>query len=199
MTGEHVTFIDTNVLAYAHDASETGKQPVARAQLEALWRARTGVLSTQVLQEFYAVATRKLAMPMHRTTARKIVALYAEWPVVQVDVPLVLAASELEERHTLSFWDALIVEAAARSGATRLLTEDLQPGRRIRRRRDRESLRLRRICEAPGADHTGRPAVLERAGPGGYHARRRATFKGRSCEAGKGARRDAVLSDASTP
>jgi predicted nucleic acid-binding protein len=126
-----VTFVDTNVLAYAHDRSETRKQPVARAQLEVLWRERTGALSTQVLQELYVVATRKLAAPMHRTTARRIVALYAEWPVVQVDVPLILAASELEERHTLSFWDALIVEAARRSGATRLLTEDLQAGRRI--------------------------------------------------------------------
>ena len=66
---------------------------------------------------------------MGRATARKIVARYAEWPVVQVDVPLILAASELQERHTLSFWDARIVEAARRSGAGRLLTEDLQPGR----------------------------------------------------------------------
>jgi predicted nucleic acid-binding protein len=68
---------------------------------------------------------------MGRATARKIVALYAEWPVVQVDVSLILAASELEERHTLSFWDALIVEAARRSGAGRLVTEDLQSGRTI--------------------------------------------------------------------
>jgi hypothetical protein len=59
-----VTFVDTNVLAYAYDRSETGKQPVARIQLEALWRERTGAVSTQVLQEFYVVATRKLATPM---------------------------------------------------------------------------------------------------------------------------------------
>jgi predicted nucleic acid-binding protein len=124
-----VTFVDTNVLAYAYDRSEAGKQPVAQAQLGMLWRNRTGVLSTQVLQELYVVATRKLAAPMHRTTARRIVALYAEWPVVQADVPLILAASELEQRHTLSFWDALIVESARRAGAARLLTEDLQHGR----------------------------------------------------------------------
>jgi predicted nucleic acid-binding protein len=124
-----VTFVDTNVLAYAYDRSETGRQPIAQTQLGTLWRNRTGALSTQVLQEFYVVATRKLAVPMQRTTARRIVTLYAAWPVVHVDVPLVLAASELEERHTLSFWDALIVESARRSGATRLLTEDLQHGR----------------------------------------------------------------------
>jgi predicted nucleic acid-binding protein len=126
-----LTFVDTNVLAYAYDRSETGKQPVAKAHLTMLWRNRAGALSTQVLQEFYVVATRKLPAPMHRTTARRIVRLYAEWPVVRIDVPLVLAASELEERHTLSLWDALIVEAARRSGATRLLTEDLQHGRVI--------------------------------------------------------------------
>ena len=92
MAERQVTFVDTNVLAYAYDRSEAGKQPVAQAQLGMLWRNRTGVLSTQVLQELYVVATRKLAAPMHRTTARRIVALYAEWPVVQADVPLILAA-----------------------------------------------------------------------------------------------------------
>ena len=131
MAERQVTFVDTNVLAYAHDRSETRKQAVAQARLEELWRERNGVLSTQVLQELCVVATRKLATPMPRTTARRIVALYAEWPVVQVDVPLILAASDLEERHALSLWDALVVEAARRAGATRLLTEDLQAGRRI--------------------------------------------------------------------
>jgi predicted nucleic acid-binding protein len=126
-----LTFVDTNVLAYAHDRSETGKQPVARALLDGLWRDRAGVLSTQVLQELYVVATRKFDPPMPRVDARELVVLYASWPVVQVDVPLILAASELEERHTLSFWDALVVEAARRAGADRLATEDLQPGRRI--------------------------------------------------------------------
>jgi predicted nucleic acid-binding protein len=68
---------------------------------------------------------------MSLRTAREIVSLYGEWDTVQVDVPLILAASELGERHKISFWDALIVEAARRSGATRLLTENLQSGRRI--------------------------------------------------------------------
>lgn len=131
MADAPLTFVDTNVLAYAYDRSETAKQPVARALLETLWRDRTGVVSTQVLQELYVVATRKFHPPMPRGAAREIVVLYATWPVVRVDVPLVLAASELEERHTLSFWDALVVEAARRSGAARLATEDLQPGRRL--------------------------------------------------------------------
>ena len=128
---DQTSFIDTNILVYAHDRSETRKQPIAQALLDDLWRQRTGTLSTQVLQEFYVVATRKFEPPMRRPAAREIVALYSQWPTVQVDVALILAASKLEERHTLSFWDALIVEAARRAGATRLLTEDLQAGRQV--------------------------------------------------------------------
>ena len=131
MVDAPLTFVDTNVLAYAHDRSETGKQPVARALLAGLWRDQAGALSTQVLQELYVVATRRFDPPMPRGAARELVVLYATWPLVQIDVPLILAASELEERHRLSFWDALVVEAARRVGATRLATEDLQPGRDI--------------------------------------------------------------------
>ena len=131
MADDRVTFLDTNVLVYAHDHSETRNQPIAQGLLEVLWRTRSGVLSTQVLQEFYVVATRKFDPPMRRGAAREIVALYGEWPIVQVDVALILAASKLEERHAFSFWDALVVEAARRCGAARLLTEDLQAGRRI--------------------------------------------------------------------
>ena len=126
-----VTFVDTNVLVYAHDASETVRQPAARAVLAELWRTRLGALSTQVLQEFYVVAIRKFDPPMPRSQARDLVDAYSSWQLVQIDVPLVLAASRLEERHTLSFWDALIVEAARRAGATRLISEDLQAGRRL--------------------------------------------------------------------
>jgi predicted nucleic acid-binding protein len=131
MTTAGRTFVDTNVLLYAHDASEIGKQPVARALLEELWADGSGVLSTQVLQEFYVVATRKFKPPMRRSEARELVTLYATWPVVQVDVGLIVDATALEVRAQLSFWDALVIEAARRAGATRLVSEDLQDGRRI--------------------------------------------------------------------
>ena len=131
MTAAGRTFVDTNVLLYAHDASETEKQPIARALLEALWADRSGVLSTQVLQEFYVVATRKFTQPMRRSEARELIALYATWSVVRVDVELILDATALEERAQLSFWDALIIEAARRGGARRVVSEDLQDGRRI--------------------------------------------------------------------
>ena len=125
------TFIDTNVLAYAHDASEPRRQPIAAALLDDLWRSREGVLSTQVLSEFYVVITRTFEPPLSRREARGLVDAYGAWPVVQVDPTLIIAASALEEQHSLSFWDALIIEAARQAGATRLLSEDLQQGRRI--------------------------------------------------------------------
>ncbi len=129
MSARDLTFVDTNVLVYAHDASEREKQPVAQELLEQLWKDRRGTLSTQVLQEFYVVATRKFSPPMARSTARQIVGLYAAWPLIQVDLALILTASNLEEQQQLSFWDALIVEAARRAGANRLVSEDLQGGR----------------------------------------------------------------------
>jgi predicted nucleic acid-binding protein len=131
MTTAEVTFVDTNILVYAHDGSESRKQPIAQALIEELWAGRTGRLSTQVLQEFYAVATRKFNPPMARQEAREIVALYATWPIVQIDPAMIQLASHLEEQERLSFWDALILEAAIRALATRLVTEDLQDGREI--------------------------------------------------------------------
>ena len=125
------TFVDTNVLVYAHDASDQRRQPIAAALIDGLWRSRAGVVSTQVLTEFYVVVTRKFDPPLPRREARGLVDAYAAWPVVQVDPTLVIAASALEEQHSLSFWDALIIESARRAGAERLISEDLQHGRRI--------------------------------------------------------------------
>ena len=87
------------------------------------------MISTQVLQEFYVKATRKIPSPLPRATARRIVGTYAVWQteiVAPLDIQL---ASELEEQHQLSFWDALIVAAALKGGASTILTEDLSAGR----------------------------------------------------------------------
>lgn len=124
-------FVDTNILLYAHDATEAEKQPTARSRLDELWLNGRGVISTQVLQEFYQVATRKLHPPIDRSEAREIIDLYSTWPVVVLDPTLILAATRLEEDRQMSFWDALILEAARVAGADRLLTEDLQDGQVI--------------------------------------------------------------------
>lgn len=124
-------FVDTNVLIYAHDIEAGGKQEKASQVLGELWQARTGVMSTQVLQEFYVNVTRKIPTPLKRSTARDIIRQYSVWPVVEPDVDMIVRASELEERHTLSFWDALIVAAAREAGAAKILTEDLNHGETI--------------------------------------------------------------------
>lgn len=123
-----VAFVDTNVLVYAHDGSDGDKQAIARDLLQRLWADRSGALSTQVLQEFYAVATSQHKLAMTHAEARELVRIYSEWPVILVEPAFILTASRLAEQHRLSFWDALIVEAARVAGATRLLTEDLQDG-----------------------------------------------------------------------
>lgn len=125
------TFVDTNVLVYARDASERGKQLVARATLETLWESGTGVVSTQVLQEFYAVATGHLRPPLSPAEAREVVERYSTWRVVTIEPSLIRAASHIHERHRISFWDALIVQAAIVAGASTLLTEDLHAGQSI--------------------------------------------------------------------
>lgn len=124
-------FVDTNVLIYAHDTRAGRKHAIARDTVAGLWASRTGALSTQVLQEFYVNVTRKIPSPLTRSVARELVGAYGVWHVENVGLAHVLRASELEERHRLSFWDALILAAAQAAGASRILSEDLSDGHRI--------------------------------------------------------------------
>ena len=124
-------FVDTNVLVYAHDLDAGERHAVAARLVAELWETRRAVISTQVLQEFYVNATRKMASPLPRATARQITRAYSAWQTELVGPPEILLASELEEQHRLSFWDALIVAAALKGGASTILTEDMSPGRSI--------------------------------------------------------------------
>jgi predicted nucleic acid-binding protein len=104
---------------------------VARSLLAELWASRRGLTSTQVMQEFYVNATRKLPRPLPAARARAIIADYGTWPVHQIAPGDIIEASHLQDRLQLSFWDGLIVVAASRMGAATLLTEDLQHGQTI--------------------------------------------------------------------
>jgi predicted nucleic acid-binding protein len=123
MTGK--TFIDTNVLIYAHDVDATEKHQIAKTVLQTLWTERTGVLSTQVLQEFYVNVTRKIQSPLSRDLARLVVSSYAIWCADTTPAEISMAF-RIEDESRIGFWDALIVSAAAKSGATRILSEDLK-------------------------------------------------------------------------
>jgi predicted nucleic acid-binding protein len=121
-------FVDTNILIYAHDAAAGEKHQQARALLEELWTARSGVISTQVLQELVVNLRRKVRKPLDAAAIRDIVSDYLTWQVVVNGGGSILEALELETKYQLSFWDALIVQAANASGAAILYSEDLSDG-----------------------------------------------------------------------
>jgi predicted nucleic acid-binding protein len=127
MTGP--VFVDTNVLVYDRDRRDARKHDQARAWMAALWRQRgLGVVSTQVLTEFYWTATRKLRPGLDEEVARRYVRSLGAWEVVSVDQPAISDAWAVQDRFKLSFWDSLIVAAARIGGCSVLLTEDLQDG-----------------------------------------------------------------------
>jgi predicted nucleic acid-binding protein len=121
-------FVDTNILVYAHDFTTGAKHERARALIEKLWSSGGGVLSTQVLQELCINLRRKAARPLSIEGTRRLIEDYSRWEVVVNTAESVLGALNLESRYQISFWDALIVQAAGNSGATVLYSEDLGEG-----------------------------------------------------------------------
>lgn len=124
------SFVDTNVLVYAEDADAGRKRDVARDLLIDLWKTRQGVVSVQVLQEFYVTVTRKLPQPLPPGRAREIVREYLAWTVVPGTPALLDAALDLHQRTGLSFWDAMIVQAAMEAGCGQVFSEDMGDGQR---------------------------------------------------------------------
>ncbi len=123
------SFVDTNVLVYTDDAADPVRQARALDVVEGLLTSGNGVVSTQVLQEYFVATTRKLGTPAD--VARRKVELFGTMDLVVLDLPTILGAIDLHRLHRLSFWDALVVEAAGRAGCRELLSEDLQAGRAI--------------------------------------------------------------------
>ena len=121
-------FVDTNILMYAHDAAAGLKHEKAKAVVEELWRTRTGVISTQVLQELCVNLRRKVSPPLDRQATREIVVDYLAWDVCVNTGESILEALDIEERYGISFWDALIVQSAEATGAALLYSEDLSDG-----------------------------------------------------------------------
>jgi predicted nucleic acid-binding protein len=118
-------FLDTNVLVYSVDQSDAGKRKRARELLAA---AANATISAQVLNEFYVVVTRKIAVPLAQRQAEAAVGELARIPCVPIDAGLVQAAMVAGRKWQLSHWDALVVEAARQAGCGRVLTEDLATG-----------------------------------------------------------------------
>jgi predicted nucleic acid-binding protein len=123
------SFFDTNILIYADDKSAPAKQKRALDLVATHRRAGTGVVSTQVLQEYFVTVTRKLGVDAR--VARRKVELLAEFDVAAPGVVDILGAIDLHRLHGFSFWDSLILRSAMQSGCTVLLTEDLQESREV--------------------------------------------------------------------
>lgn len=122
-------FVDSNVLLYADDHNAGPKRDRARELIRELMVAGTGVLSLQVFQEYFAVATKKLGIPA--AGARQRIELLSRLDVVILGVEDILMAIDLHRLHQFSIWDALIIRAALNAGCRVLYSEDLQDGRRI--------------------------------------------------------------------
>lgn len=121
-------FVDTNILVYAHDPGCGAKHDVAKALVSRLWDERSGVVSTQVVQELYVNLRKVAKKPISRAEAKQLLADYLTWEVVVNDGDSILGALALEDRYQISFWDAMIVQAGNAAGVESLYSEDLNHG-----------------------------------------------------------------------
>ncbi len=120
-------FVDTNILIYRHDPRYPAHQSIAHEWLGRLWEEHSGVISTQVLKEFYGALTRKIAPKSDRQVSRDIVRNLYLWQVIETDSTIFEAAWRIEEHGQCSWWDSLIIAAAQHAGCTAILSEDLGP------------------------------------------------------------------------
>lgn len=118
-------FLDTNILVYALDASDENKNQTATRLVTEAFRSKNGVISTQVLKEFFVTVTQKIPKKLDPVDSKEIIKKFALLEVVETNVPLVLHGIDIHRENKISFWDAMIVAAAKVSDCTILFTEDL--------------------------------------------------------------------------
>ena len=124
------TFVDTNILVYSMDKHDLQKMKKSRSLLKKLKKEMHGVISTQVLQEFYVVATKRLhADPI---TVKDIIRSFENFEIITITPALIEDAIDCSILNMISFWDALIVSAAESARCAQLWTEDLNAGQIIR-------------------------------------------------------------------
>jgi predicted nucleic acid-binding protein len=126
-----LSFVDTNVLVYAFDRSGSPKKRVAGELINELMEEDRLRVSTQVLQELFVTLTRKVRQPCSIKEALALLENLTAWPLMAIDYAAIRDAAGLADQAKLSFWDALVVVAAARTGAAVLYTEDLNHGQEI--------------------------------------------------------------------
>ncbi|MGB7267413.1 MAG: PIN domain-containing protein [Terracidiphilus sp.] len=122
-------FLDTNILVYTDDPRDSAKQSRALEVVKDHLRLRTGVISLQVLQEYFSTVTGKLKMDPY--LAKQRVESFAKMQVVEPIIGDILNAIDFHQLHRISYWDALILYSARLAGCRELLTEDMQHGQII--------------------------------------------------------------------
>lgn len=128
---EDKVFIDSNIIIYAFDLSAGDKYEIANELIVRLWNSGLGVLSTQVLQEFFVNITQRIPKPLDIITAKEIIQDLLKWDVVFNDGESIVNAIEIHKKHQYSFWDSMIIEAAIKGRCAMLLSEDLADGQTI--------------------------------------------------------------------
>lgn len=121
-------FFDTNVLVYGFDSVDLRKHEIASRLITQSFAQGSGVLSTQVLKEFYVTVTQKISHTMPAETAERVIRDFGLWRVVETTVPLILRGIRIQIKNRMSFWDAMIVAAAKNAECSVLYTEDLGHG-----------------------------------------------------------------------
>jgi predicted nucleic acid-binding protein len=123
------SFLDTNILVYAHDVGAPDKQGKSRELIARLADSGDGVISTQVLQEFYVATTRKLGVAP--IAAKGVLKTFSVFEIVQISAKLIHEAIDCSILNQLSFWDSLILAAASSAGCSTVLSEDLSSNQTI--------------------------------------------------------------------
>jgi predicted nucleic acid-binding protein len=124
-------FLDTNIVVYAYDVSAGDKHRIAEDIIDGLWHSGVGIISVQVLTEFFVTITTKIPKPMDKEVVREIVRDFLKWDVVVNDGESVLKAIDIHQRYQYSFWDSMIIQSAIKGNAALLLSEDLSDGQTI--------------------------------------------------------------------
>jgi predicted nucleic acid-binding protein len=128
MSADERQFVDTNILVYAYDTLARNKRPLALKLVDELWQSGNGCLSVQVLQEFYVTVTAKIKDSMSVDSAAQLVSYFSAWKVHIPGVNDISQVIDIQRRYRISFWDAMIVNSAARLGCSVIWSEDLADG-----------------------------------------------------------------------
>ncbi|NOY65450.1 MAG: PIN domain-containing protein [Nitrospirae bacterium] len=131
MSGEKI-FLDTNIIVYAYDKSAGEKHRIAADIMIELWKRGNGVVSPQVLQEFFVITTRKISKPLKVSVVKEIIKDLLVWDVIVNDSETILSAIDIHLKYKYSFWDSMIISAALQGGASRLYSEDFSNGQTIK-------------------------------------------------------------------